>query len=543
MRLLIVDDEPLVQAGIKSMINWEEHGVSIVGTASNGAAAYEMIVKYEPEIVITDIKMPVMSGLELAQKCRDEGRSLPVFLFLTSFEEFSFVRQALSVQAVDYLIKLELTPQTLTEALKKAMDKAKSLAAPSRRDSSPDSLQLLQDQFYTRLILNLFSSEQQLLAQAANLGLDFSSRLFCACYLEIVGDKLDSLERRQRLNLYISTLQLVRELAARYLPCHVLSIDTRHFAILFFLDGEAAQNARQRIRETVQQVSAMLYNYYSVCLFACAGSLVDRPVLIASSYQEARQAFSQVSREQPFLFTEDAVLDVSAKNMFNISLFKEDIRRAYAEFDEKALHDIFTSIIDLFSDKPTYGLQAMDAAGNILYLSLSLLADGESVISDIFRDRPNGYRSLYELSRVDQIMDWLAVLRDGLCRSFSSHNRDYKHHVVTNVKKYISAHVTEKLTLNKVAEVFSISPNYLSILFSKYSDVGFNDSINQSKIDAAKKMLRGGEMKIYEISDVLGFESAFYFSRVFKRLEGVSPRDYMNHCLQADLPANKEEEF
>ena len=195
------------------------------------------------------------------------------------------------------------------------------------------------------------------------------------------------------------------------------------------------------------------------------------------------------------------------------------------------MNDIFTTIIDLFRNQSTHYVQALDAAGNILYLSLSLLNNGEQIVSEIFADRNNGYRSLYELTNVEQILDWLTFFRDGLCASFAAHNKDYKHHIVINVKKYIGEHIEEKLTLNKVAEVFSISPNYLSVLFSKYNDVGFTDYISQNKIDAAIKMMAGGDYKIYEISDLLGFESAFYFSRVFKKVTGISPRDYMNNNI------------
>ncbi len=86
--------------------------------------------------------------------------------------------------------------------------------------------------------------------------------------------------------------------------------------------------------------------------------------------------------------------------------------------------------------------------------------------------------------------------------------------------------------MNKVAREFNISPNYLSVLFSKNNDIGFSDYINQSKIDAAKKMMTDGDYKIYEISDRLGYESAFYFSRVFKKVTGLSPRGYMNQNPQ-----------
>ena len=275
----------------------------------------------------------------------------------------------------------------------------------------------------------------------------------------------------------------------------------------------------------------MLFNYYSVTIHMAIGAPVTAPMQIASSYQDAKQAFSQVTHEKPLLFFEDIPASEPLKNVFNISLFREDIRKAYAEYDEKALYDIFTSIMELFENQSTHYVQALDAAGNILYLSLSLLNDGEQIVSKIFENRSNGYRSLYELTSVEQILDWLKIFRDGLCDSFAAHNKDYKNHIVINVKKYIKEHVKEKLTLNNVAEVFNISPNYLSVLFSKYNDTGFTDYINHSKVEAAKEMMTEGDYKIYEISDILGFESAFYFSRVFKKITGLSPRDYINRNI------------
>jgi len=532
INLLLADDEPLVQAGIKSMINWEEYDIHIVGTASNGAAAYEMIEKYSPEIVITDIKMPIMSGLELAKKCKEAGKTLPVFIMLTSYEEFQFVKEALSYQVIDYLVKLELTPEVLIQTVERAVTKVRELtvSAPAP-ESSINKIYLLREQFFTRLVFNLFESEEQYASQASNLGLDFDYYSFVACYVEIRSAKLSAMDPEKQITLYTNSLQMTNELISKYVPCHVLSLDTRHFCILFFLNQEQNADYRNVIQRALAQVSTMLFNYYSVTICACIGSLVTEPLQLASSYQDAKQIFSQISLEKPILFFEDIPDSELLKNVFNLSLFKEDIRKAYAEYDEKALYDIFTSIMELFENQTTHYVQALDAAGNILYLSLSLLNDGEQTVSQIFEGRRGGYRSLYELTNVEQILEWLKELRDGLCESFSTYNKDYKNHIVVNVKKYITEHIGEKLTLNKVAEVFNISPNYLSVLFSKYNDVGFTDYINQSKIETAKEMMAGGDYKIYEISDILGFESAFYFSRVFKKVTGISPRDYMNKNL------------
>lgn len=528
INILIVDDEPLVQAGIKSMLNWEELDIHIVGTAMNGAAAYDMIKKYSPEIVITDIKMPVMSGLALAKKCYEESMTLPVFIVLTSYEEFQYVKEAITYQVIDYLVKLELTADILKDTIKKAIRKVKDIQNSSSKNTpSINSVHLLKEQFFTRLIFNLFESESHFKAQSQYLSLNFDYKAFAACYVEIYSEKSNEMSNEKALNLYTSSLQIVRELTAKYIPSHVVSLDTRHFAIIFFLNESAAGDYKAVIKNVIEQVSTMLYNYYSVKIIASIGSMVNSPMLIASSFQEAKQIFTRITPDKSILFAEDISYNKPLKNVFHMSLFKEDIRKAYAEYDEKALFTIFNTIIDLLKEHPTHYVQALDAAGNILYLSLSLLHNGEKIVSNIFSNRNNHYRSLYELTDVEQIIDWLIQLRDGLCETFSKHNKDYKNLIVMNVKKYIRDHVEEKLTLGKVADVFNISPNYLSILFSKYNDIGFNDYINQCKIDAAKKMLADGELKIYEISDNLGFESAFYFSRVFKKVTGMSPRDYI----------------
>ena len=532
INLLIADDEPLVQAGIKSMLNWGDYNINIVGTAMNGAVAYDMINEYSPEIVITDIKMPVMSGLALAKKCFEEGRLLPVFLIMTSYEEFQLVKEAITYQVIAYLVKLELTPEVLGDAVTRAVNTVAKLQKPLMDSaSSVSSLYLLKEQFFTRLIFNLFESEQHLKAQSLNLNINLNYEAFAACYVEIYSGKSNEMSAEKRLNMYTSSLQISRELTAKYIPCHILSLDTKHFAIIFFLDKGMAGDYKAIISNAIEQVSAMLHNYYSVMILASIGGVVNAPLQIASSFQDAKQIFSLTAPEKPVLFVDDTSYVKPLKNVFNMSLFKEDIRKAYAEFDEKALYDIFTSVIGLFENHKAHYVQALDAAGNILYLSLSLLNSGEKIVSEIFKDRINGYRSLYELTKVDQILEWLAVLRDGLCESFSTHNKDYKNHIVVNVKKYINDHVEEKLTLNKVADVFNISPNYLSILFSKHNDSGFTDYINQSKIESAKRLMNEGNLKIYEISDMLGFESAFYFSRVFKKVTGISPRDFMNQMV------------
>jgi two-component system response regulator YesN len=180
----------------------------------------------------------------------------------------------------------------------------------------------------------------------------------------------------------------------------------------------------------------------------------------------------------------------------------------------------------LFRENPSYFLQALDAASNILYLSISLLTDGEELVSDIFGDNPQKYRSLYTLNNTEQILQWLNTLFEGLYVYFESRKKDYKNQIVANAKQYIRSNYAKKLTLNEVAAALGVSPNYLSSLFKKYSDCGFVDYVIQVKIHQAREMMADPGLKIHEIADQLGFDNAFYFSKVFKKVEGCSPREY-----------------
>ena len=108
------------------------------------------------------------------------------------------------------------------------------------------------------------------------------------------------------------------------------------------------------------------------------------------------------------------------------------------------------------------------------------------------------------------------------------HKKEYRNRIVESVKAYINENIREKLSLNEVADTFFISSGYLSQLFKKYGDMGFNEYVTYQKIAEAKRLLSDGTRKVYEVADLLGFESAFYFSKVFKKVEGISPTEYQN---------------
>lgn len=526
-KILIVDDEPLVQVGIKSMLNRPELNIEVIGTATNGQIALNMIQENAPDIVITDIKMPVMSGLELIRECRKRyGNEHPHFIILTSYEDFHMVKEAITYQVTDYLVKLELTPQTLSDAIQRAMEQInrtrKTVLAPMNH------VYPFHDKFFIRLLNNLFESEEQFSLQSKELNLSFRYQGYVCCYGEMSCNQAEHLPMERQLALFSTSMQMLQELSTKYCPCHSLSLDTRHFALIFCFRDVYADSWTDTLKDVLQNIFETIKNYYNV-LFRCGiGNYVDNPLSICDSYQYSRQAFQNTDLSKPLLYFEDCISPGSRGNSFNISLFKADLIKAFEEYDPETLNHTFQSLCELFLAHPNRHVQALDCACNILFLAISLLPDGEKIVSDFFEDNPDGYRCVYKLSNVEQIVNWLNLFEQKLCALFEAHRRDYKNHIVANVKKYILAHVTQHLSLNEVAAVFGISPNYLSQLFGKYNDVGFSEYVNTCKINEGKRLLDEGNFKVYEVAEMLGFESSFYFSKVFKKVEGISPTEYVN---------------
>lgn len=235
IKLLIADDEPLVLIGIKSMIRWEDFGIEICGTAMNGQSALEMIREYSPELVITDIKMPIMDGLALARTCREEMGSLPLFIILTSYEEFPLIKEALTYQVTDYLIKLELDEESLSASVRRALTRLEELKASNayRQTAGRPMLQSYYDKFFMRLLHNLFDSREQFDIQARDLHLDFSDGCYLASHGEIHSDIARQMDLAKQMNLYSSSLQMIREILGKNVSCHVISLDKIHFAVIY----------------------------------------------------------------------------------------------------------------------------------------------------------------------------------------------------------------------------------------------------------------------------------------------------------------------
>lgn len=532
-KLIIADDEPLVLVGLQSMIGWAELGIEIVAVARNGKQLQDAIEKERPDLVITDIKMPIKSGLEVMKETSVTYGRLPLFILLTSYEEFSFVKEALLLQAVDYLVKLELTAQSLKASVTKALALLHTVKAeenPSMLVYERSPMQAFRDKFFVRLFNGLIDSRQSFEAQRKELQLAFTSPWYIVCYLEIQTDQEDT-----EVGVYYSTMGMIKETISKYLQCYLTSLDLHHAAITFCLTENQCQHVRTILRQVLEKTIQVIYNYFSVHLGFCIGLAVQEPFHLAEAFLSARQLLPVLSDNLRIVFAEPSA---SMETSFNLAPFKTRLTRSFEELDVPELAKVINDIAQQFSIQNIRALQAVEASSTILSMAISLLPDGQHLVNGIFEQERGNYRQIYTYTTTEQCRLYLQRLAEGLCEQLHARKQDYRAKVVANIQQYIQENLNRKLTLNEVALLFGFSQNYLSSLFSKYSGCSFVEYITKTKIEAAKDLMAKTDSRIYEIADQLGFESSFYFSKVFKKVEGISPRQYLQH-LQRTQPNEK----
>lgn len=522
-KVLLADDEPLVLIGLQSMLKWDEFNMSICGSARNGEMALEMIENLKPDIVIIDIKMPRKNGLEVAKNCREKYGEVPVFIILTSYEEIDFLHEAIRLSAVDYLVKVELTSEMLVDALKKAVIVLKKNLSEDGKSNNDTGINYFYNNFFIRSLHALFENREQFEKQKYELNIITPLHAqYVVSYCKIIGPCSGN------LTLYTSTIRMVKEYIDKICKNNVISLDIRHFAIIFFIEESKYQRATQLVHDAITGVALIVKNYFSVNLLCSSGPFVDDLFDITKSYNSAKVNFINLTPEKPFSFFSGYV-EISDSSVFNISLYKEDLIRVFEEIDCEALHSVVNSIIDNLRNNPVQEVKAMDAACSLLYTAISFIPNGNEEIDSLFLSEEEGYRCIYRKRNTSEIIEWIELLGSGLCSILTRKKEKYKNSVILQVKNYIKKNIDKKIYLKDVASLFCFTPNYFSQLFAKIEGCTFIEFVTKEKIQKAKMLLRDNDVKVYEVSERLGFESAFYFSKVFKKSTGYSPTDFQKN--------------
>ena len=542
-QVLLVDDEPLILTGIQSMINWEDYDCVITDKASNGKRALEKMEKSMPDIVITDIKMPVMTGIEFMQECRDRGYDT-VFILLTNLEEFSLAKSALALGAADYLVKMEMTQEMMGNSLKRAteMCNQKRILTDKipHREFHPKDVKQTATGFF-----------RDILEKAGNLSDEFRKKwqepvekmeleqlyengvlMWIRPYKD--RDLFENVSEDDRKEMLDYAQSLMEQFMNR-IHSGCCTLVWKRMGILAILPGQ--NRTEKYYRDTGKKICNILEDY-----FGCQ-TLVAISAPMEDIWGGSKRALSQIKKIQEFYYyhsNEPVVLvsDVEAHfweerharhDTFDISFLKKDLRQALVQQDKEKVNSVFEELSALFTEFHPAREQVVNACANLYYFFLSYVEE-DALIKEEMPYPSVVMEILLECFTLKAHTRWLLKFGSWVGNTMENFHRGSKtDKIVEAAKEYVRENYGEKLTLAAIASKIGISQGYLSSVFKKQTGGNLNDYINQMKIEKAKELLEKHEYMMYEISDMLGFENPYYFSKVFKKLTGITPSEYEMH--------------
>lgn len=509
--VVLADDEPLVLAGLSSIIDWKSKGLEIVGTARNGKQLLEAIDEKKPDIVVSDVRMPLISGLEVMQKISDRHQELPLFILLSGYEEFSYVRQAISLNAVEYLVKLDLNAEILSKALDKACRRIRAMGHAQGGEFA--MLQNLRDRFFVRLVNGLIPDRAQFDAQCASLGIHPSAPYAAALIIRLEGG-----EEGDRTKLFIAATELLKDSLSRQIDCRVIPFDLERILVVCFLKEK---ESHQLLYGSLSRSFDMLQSSFSLKAYAAIGPVVDSLFSVNLSYARAQEAMQDGHAGERLLFAQE-----QSERQFVLAPYQRRLSEAFSEVDGARLNELFHEIAETLEAQSCDVLSAISTASLLLSMVMTMVPDGQQLIDEAFRQHGGDYRNLYRLRDTRSCADYLRAFGDGLEKGLASRRKDWRMTVIHRVQAYIKANLDKKLSLSEVASLFGFSQNYLSTLFSRYTNTGFVEYTTDQKMEKAKSLMATGTWKIYELAHQLGYEDGSYFSKVFKQHEGMTPREW-----------------
>ncbi|MDN3017286.1 response regulator transcription factor [Paenibacillus sp. BSR1-1] len=496
-RTLIVDDEMLIRQGIKHYIDWEKEGFTVVGEASNGQEALELIESANPHIIITDIVMPIMDGEELTRIVKERYPQIEIII-LSSFGEFDYVRSTFQNGVVDYILKPKLDAQILLKALKTASSR---IPAFQKADKQADA-RLSIGQIIQKLI-----SGYEANFDVGSVSEAFPYSHYCLLGVDLKKQQTDILKKLEE-----ALLHSIGQVAH-----YSYSVDLNIQVLLLNVNEE-------NITEVMNFASTFAIANPGIGLvlteefldFSQIGTIYKESLLKLINY---RFYFPQL----PFLSKKDLPELPIKKENFNLDWFTEEFKRKNFDAAIQNLHD-HVSFLSKCYTTDVYEYKAF--FGNIIFNITILLSNMEYNVKQLEDARYSYFKSIENASNAVEVATLLNQFIEEAKTCIISTKTEPDNLNMKKIMEYIRNHYAEPITLKDVAKQFHFNPSYLSNYFSTHNNKGFIEYLNKIRIEEAAKLLIQGTVSISEISGMVGYSDHSYFCKVFKKIKGVSPSQY-----------------
>ncbi len=527
MKILIVDDELLVRIGVKSSIDWAKHGMEIVGEASNGQEALEKIRKNKPDVLILDIKMPVMDGIELLQKVKEEKLSCKSII-LSSFDDLEHVKEAMKLGAVDYLHKPCMSPEGMIRILNQIKtelyNERQSLPggfvteSENREDQASSYLkklvdgQLTEDDFHNGL------TDYKISLGRSN----YSCIAFSIIHFNKVQQRYTDMNRSL---LNKSILDILNQVFLNNKEIVFFQYSKNLYLALVSMEKITSQKEIfELLNRYVHLLADSLKKFLDIELSVGISDTHASPKGIKNAFIESFKAL-----QQRFYFPSEKVVYYGTLThkqgdkalMAQVSQLVNKLKECISSQSFYPYKSIIEEIFSLLRKTPVLSSEEVIKLFNGI---LFLLNELDTCFAEM-----NLVSAAETLDELHSLFE--DILNRKLCNCLEEDQYKNCSFLVKKILNYVNGHYEKELSLTLLSEELNISPNYISRVFREEVGKTLFNYINEVRVEQAKRLMHQQELKIYEIGEKVGFNSSVHFNIVFNKLTGCSPKQYRDTLM------------
>lgn len=523
IRVLIVDDEPFIRQGLKLLIKWKDHGCEIIGEASNGNEAMEIIKNQSVDLVITDIKMPVMNGLELIKCVKDNGYNNIKFIVLSGFYEFEYAKTAIKYGVKDYVLKpiqKDELNRVLDEFSKDFIVEKNNLQKIEKAQNDSYQMKL------NKLILGKAGSATIKFLEDKLKPSDYLR--FILIDVDMAGMSIDE-KNQYRLDVYNETVKIIKNRNYNVI-CELDDKKNMH-SIGFIFDKKFLEENVFGEREYVNNLVCELKKTINNKFYIYAGKAVEDIHNIKKSYETATM-LKIINKDSNVIFFEEIYKDSCRKQIVKkdyMDMLINGIEENNKDKIKKCIKSFYESFKDGYIDGEILKI-------NIDYLLFNLINIEKNI------NEESNKEELLELIGLLDVENIISRDSEKNLTNFSINFAEYLDNlrknsikgVLSYIDKEIYEHYMDKLSLKSLSEKYYLNSAYLGQIFKKKYKVSFKDYLNEFRIEKAAEMLKRSDEKIYEIAEKVGYSNNDYFINKFTQIKGKTPFRYRKDFIEKE---------
>ncbi|WP_169090472.1 response regulator [Paenibacillus sp. PL91] len=537
-RVLIIDDEEPLREAIRILGDWKGLGVTEVLEATDGKMGLAMLAEHKIDLAMVDMKMPELNGAELLQIIERQYPDL-LTIVISGYNDFEYTRQAIRSKVVDYLLK-PVNRHDLNQSLRKAID---VLDAKRKKDSEfinrnitlNMSLPRLKEKVYISIIERSFKSQTNE-AFLPLIGADDSSNRFTAVVLRVLN--LEQI-RKSRFHedtdlLHFAVANVMNEITSDHFAAFSFASpkQERELIAILTMKGGYPEDIAYRSMHQMNKVTATLKELFGIVVAAGIGHSSADAMQIASSYEAAKAAINGVD----LLKLKGAIVtsgsDKAAAPKDNQSLTSRIlmIRSALESGNIHNAKSILSEYVKKWRSSERFSIGEADRARHEFVILLNDMALELGVVPEVLP--LSGDHALREIgistdyASVEQFERLLIDILDYYSEQIRKSQMTNQPFDVGDIKAYIDNHYFEEIKISMFSDKYFLSREYLMKLFKQQFGFGIHEYVQKVRMDKAKELLGDSNLKIQDISEMLGYKDKNYFSKAFRNYYSVSPTEY-----------------